>query len=112
MKIKKRVRISEFYYTKDDIKFLYENNLINIADYKDIDKIVIENGKCFINGSHVSFMENDHIINAVSTYFIARNNNSLIICSVITIKDGVYGGNVITYPISVIGTHHKLKCLL
>ena len=112
MKIKKRVRISEFYYTKDDIKFLYENNLINIADYRDIDKIVIENGKCFINGSYVSFMENERIVNAISVYFIARNRNSLIVCSVITAKDGVYGRNVTTYPISVLNINHKLKCLL
>lgn len=112
MKIKKRIRVSELYYTKDDIKFLYENNLINIADYRDIDEIVIENGKCFINGSHVSFMENDRVVNAVSIYFIARNRNSLIICSVTTIKDGVYDGNVVTYPISVLSSFHKLKCLL
>lgn len=112
MKIKKRVRISEFYYTKDDIKFLYENNLINVADYRDIDKIVIENGKCFINGNYVSFMENERIVNAVSTYFIARNRNSLIVCSISTINDGIYNRNVVTYPISVLNMNHKLKCLL
>lgn len=112
MKIKKRVRISDFYYTKDDIKFLHENNLINIADYRNIDKIVIENGKCFINGSYVSFMEDDRIINTLSTYFFARSRNSLIICSVRTTQDGVYGRNVVTYPVSILNMNHKLKCLL
>lgn len=112
MKIKKRVRISEFYYTKDDIKFLYENNLINIADYRNIDKIVIENGKCFINGSCVLFMKDNRIINTLSTYFFARSRNSLIICSVITTQDGIYGRNVVTYPISILNMNYKLKCLL
>lgn len=112
MKIKKRVRISDFYYTKEDIKFLYENNLINIADYRDIDKIVIEKGKCFINGTCVLFMEDNRIVNALSTYFFARSRNSLIICSVMTTQDGIYGRNVVTYPISVLNMNHKLKCLL
>lgn len=57
-------------------------------------------------------MENERIVNALSTYFFARSRNSLIVCSISTINDGIYNRNVVTYPISALNMNHKLKCLL
>lgn len=47
MKIKKKLKLSDYYYNKQSILSLNEHNLIDIKDYRFIDKIISDNKRCF-----------------------------------------------------------------
>lgn len=47
MKIINRITLSDSFYTRKDILYLYNNKLIEISDYKNVNNISVKNGIAF-----------------------------------------------------------------
>ncbi len=114
MKIRKKdVRLSDFYYSKSEIKELYSRGLINIRDYSEIKIIHSKGGNAYLNGVLIDYYYLDHTYSFGNTYFYAKKNDSIVVCCVYCRTDGIIDSKCLRiYGLNVLDRHNKLKYVL
>lgn len=114
MKIKKKLKLSDYYYNKQSILSLNEHNLIDIKDYRFIDKIISDNKRCFFNNRIIDYINNDIKIEENPVYFFAKDFDEIVLCEIsgFNNKNIFYRDIRIRNISSLRNDNMKFKCLL
>lgn len=111
MKIINRITLSDSFYTRKDILYLYNNKLIEISDYKNVNNISVKNGIAFLGDKKIDYIYCNKIPKSLTSYFFAKDKNRLIVCSIFLGCDCFCGKNIITYPIDCFSEEYRFKFL-
>lgn len=114
MKIKKKVKLSDYYYNKQSILSLNEHNLIDIKDYRFIDKIIFDNKRCFFNNIAIDYISNNVKIEENPVYFFAKDFNEIVLCEIYSFENkNIFYKDIRIRNISSLRNNNmKFKCLL